>query len=122
MPKLRVDRTKFQKIFDLLLDAELHTLPVGSKITIRSTVESSGTASATVLFELSDDGPGLPDDALRSIFDPFVMESGEGEQFGLRLMTVYFLVHHHGGQIELSSDAMSGTEFVLTFPASKPRA
>ena len=32
-----------------------------------------------------DDGPGLPQNALRSIFDPFVVGTSEAEQFGLRL-------------------------------------
>ena len=118
LPKLRVDRTKFQKIFDLLLDAELHSLPAGGKLTIRSTVEPADAAPAAVLFEFSDDGPGLPDGALRSIFDPFVSESEEAGQFGLRLMTVYFLVHHHGGQIEVANGEKNGVTFRIRFPVN----
>jgi two-component system, probable response regulator PhcQ len=118
LPKLRVDRTKFQKIFDLLLDAELHSLSAGGKLTIRSMVETADAAPATVLFEFSDDGPGLPAGALRSIFDPFVSESEESGQFGLRLMTVYFLVHHHGGQIEVVNGEKNGVTFRIRFPVN----
>ncbi len=118
LPKLRVDRTKFQKIFDLLLDAELHSLPVGSTITLKAALQPAGTAPAAVVIDIADDGPGLPLNALRSIFDPFVMESGEGEQFGLRLMTVYFLVHHHGGRIAVDSAEGKGTTFRITLPVS----
>lgn len=116
MPKLRADRTKFQKIFDLLLDAEIHTLPVGSKLAIRSSVEPAGGTPASVVFEICDDGEGLPEHALRSLFDPFVMESGADEQFGLRLMTVYFVVHHHGGRIEVTGNQPRGTRFRITLP------
>ena len=118
LPKLRVDRTKFQKIFDLLLDTELNALPAGGKLTIRSAIEPPDAAPATVLFEFSDDGPGLPDGALRSIFDPFVSESEESGQFGLRLMTVYFLVHHHGGQIEVANGEKNGVTFRIRFPVN----
>lgn len=118
LPKLRVDRTKFQKIFDLLLDGEIHSLPVGSKINVKAGLEPAGAAPASVVIEVTDNGPGLPMNALRSIFDPFVMESGEAEQFGLRLMTVYFLVHHHGGTIEAAGTEGKGTTFRIALPVS----
>ena len=121
LPKLRVDRTKFQKIFDLLLDGELHSLPVGSKINIKAKAEPADASGiAKVVLEVSDDGPGLPSNALRSIFDPFVMESGEAEQFGLRLMTVYFLVHHHGGHVEAASPDGKGALLRITLPVGAP--
>ena len=75
-------------------------------------------APASVVIEVTDNGPGLPLHALRSIFDPFVLEPGEDEQFGLRLMTVYFLVHHHGGHVEVTSTGDSGSTIRITLPVS----
>lgn len=123
LPKLRVDRTKFQKIFDLLFDGELHSLPVGSKLSIKANAEpATPNGTAQVIIEVSDNGPGLPLNALRSIFDPFVVESGDAEQFGLRLMTVYFLAHHHGGHVEASSPEGKGASFRISLPVGAPPA
>ena len=118
LPKLRVDRTKFQKIFDLLFDGELHSLAAGGKVSVTAALESAGAVPARVVIEVSDNGPGLPMNALRSIFDPFVTEPEEAEQFGLRLMTVYFLVHHHGGTIETIGTEGKGTKFRIILPVS----
>lgn len=118
LPRLRVDRTKFQKIFDLLLDGELQSLPDKGKVQVKAVLEPAGNTPARVVIEISDNGPGLPRNALRSIFDPFAAESGEGEPFVLRLMTVYFLVHHHGGTIEASDEQGCGARFRIVLPAS----
>lgn len=119
LPKLRVDRTRFHKLFDLLFDGELHSLPEGSRFAVKASLTPAADAApASVVIAVSDDGPGLPINALRSIFDPFVMESGEAEQFGLRLMTVYFLVHHHGGRIEVGAAQGGGTQFVIHLPVA----
>lgn len=121
LPKLRVDRTKFRTIFEVLLDGALHLLPAGSCLTVSADLKpAAGDAPQTVEISFVDDGPGVPHDALRSIFDPFAKVDSETEQFGLRLMTVYFLVHHHGGSIDVSNVQGSGMKVVIRLPVGAP--
>jgi two-component system, probable response regulator PhcQ len=117
LPKLRVDRTKFRTIFDVLLDGALHLLPKGSTLTISSRlIPAEGEGSGNVEIIFADDGPGLPLHALRSIFDPFAKVDTNTEHFGLRLMSVYFLVHHHGGTVTASNQSGGGMKVVITLP------
>ena len=72
--------------------------------------------------QIRDNGPGLPQDALRLIFDPFVLRSDAPMEYGLNLMACYFIVHHHGGRIEATSDPGKGTAFTLRLPINPNEA
>ena len=65
--------------------------------------------------------PGLPKEALRLVFDPFVVRSDSPMEYGIHLMACYFIVHHHGGRIEARSEAGQGTTFTLRLPVNPTR-
>jgi two-component system, probable response regulator PhcQ len=117
LPRLTVDRWKFRRLFELLLADELASLPAGTRITLRArAVPALGNEHEEVQIELEDNGPGLPTEALRSVFDPFFLRKENPQEYGINLMTCYFLVYHHGGKIEVKSPENKGTVFLLTFP------
>jgi signal transduction histidine kinase len=66
---------------------------------------------------VSDDGPGIPDDALSRIFDPFFTTKDVGEGSGLGLSIVHGIVDRHGGRIEVTSRVGEGTTFRIVLPA-----
>ncbi len=66
--------------------------------------------------QISDNGPGLPKEALRLVFDPFVVRSETPSEYGIHLMACFFIVHHHGGRIEARSEPGQGTTFTLRLP------
>ncbi len=117
LPALLVDEIKFTRLFELLFADELVTLPEGSAISLRaSVVQEEGESQ--VRLEIQDNGPGLPQNALRSVFDPFFLRKDDPQEFGLRLMTCFFIVYHHGGTIEVKSPPGGGTHFILQFPSN----
>lgn len=71
--------------------------------------------------EISDDGIGIPQNKLNSIFERFkqvennTIRSGEGSGIGLYL--VKSLVDMHGGDIAVESELGSGTKFKISIPA-----
>jgi signal transduction histidine kinase len=69
-----------------------------------------------VLLTVSDDGTGIPEDALPRIFDPFFTTKEEGKGLGLGLAVVYGIVQSHGGEIEVHSEEGEGTSFEVTLP------
>lgn len=116
LPNLTSDGLKFHRIFELLLMGEIASLPDGAQLSIAArTVPGAGNESE-VQVEIADNGPGLPNDALRALFDPFFVPTVPPQEFGIHLMTCYFLVYHHGGRIEVKSRVDGGTVFLLTFP------
>ena len=63
--------------------------------------------------EIIDDGPGVPDNMLPYLFDPFVSTKKYGSGLGLSLVS--HLIESHGGIIEVSSKP-GKTIFTIMFP------
>jgi two-component system, probable response regulator PhcQ len=114
LPPLLVEREKFQRLFDLLLKDEIISLPPGHHIFLSARLGSE--AEQEVKIDLRDDGPGLPREALRSVFDPFALRIGNHHEFGINLMACYFIIYHHGGKIDVQNQEGQGVTFTLTFP------
>jgi two-component system probable response regulator PhcQ len=117
LPILTVDKVKFVRVFELLLKDEIVSLAEGSRVQISAgVVEGSGGQRVTV--SVRDNGPGLSEETLRNIFDPFNTRSESPSEHGINLMACYFIVHYHGGRIEAHNVAEGGTEFRMEFPVS----
>ncbi|MBA4394720.1 MAG: PAS domain-containing sensor histidine kinase [Desulfobacca sp.] len=69
-----------------------------------------------VRIEISDTGPGIPDEILPHIFDPFFTTKQEGEGTGLGLSLVYGIVQHQGGEIKAQSVPGQGATFLVDLP------
>lgn len=121
LPELNVDKPKFLRLFDLLLRDELASLPAGSRVTISAKLLERG-AKPEVQVQISDNGPGLPQEAVRVLFDPFVIRSDTPAEYGIHLMACFFIVYHHGGKIEAKSQEGQGTTFTLRLPLHPDRA
>jgi len=119
LPALNVDKAKFYRLFELLLKDEIASLPHGSRINFSaSALNNAPPGKGSIQIELSDNGPGLPKEALRLVFDPFVVRSDSPMEYGIHLMACYFIVHHHGGRIDARSHDDKGTTFTLRLPTN----
>jgi two-component system probable response regulator PhcQ len=123
LPTLNVDKPKFYRLFELLLKDEMASLPGGSRISISAT-HTNGVPpdKQEIQIQVADNGPGLPKEALRLVFDPFVVRSDSPIEYGIHLMACYFIVYHHGGRIEAKSEEGRGTTFILRMPTNANQA
>ena len=117
LPALHVDKPKFGRLFELLLKEEVATLPAGSRITLAAELENNATANPKSSCRSATTGPGLPQEALSVIFDPFVVTDSVPSEYGIHLMACFFIVHHHGGKIEAYSQPGQGNTFILHLPS-----
>lgn len=79
----------------------------------------AGRADGSVWVRVADNGPGIPDDRVRLIFDPFYTTKPAGKGTGLGLNIVYRIVTKYRGQIQVQRRAGGGTEFVMRFPTER---
>ena len=71
-----------------------------------------------VCIDVSDNGPGIPEENLAKIFEPFFSTKKIGEGSGLGLAICYGIVLKHGGQIQVASKIGHGTTFSILLPAA----
>ena len=119
LPHFMVEGDGFQRLMDLLLKDEIINLSSGNEI-VFSAQHRTG-AEEVVEIEVKDNGPGLPRDALRAVFDPFFVRTDNFQEFGINLMACYFIVYHHGGKVDVQSEDGEGVTFRLTFP-TRPKS
>jgi K+-sensing histidine kinase KdpD len=58
----------------------------------------------------------MPHHAILSMFDPFLMRKQMPQEFGVLLMACYFIVHHHGGRIDVRPSESQGLTFTVHLP------
>ena len=69
-----------------------------------------------ISLSVEDSGPGVPEEVLSKIFDPFYTTKPAGKGTGLGLSISYNIIQKHGGQIQVDSEVGQGTTFRLTLP------
>ncbi|MBX3569277.1 MAG: nitrogen regulation protein NR(II) [Rhizobiaceae bacterium] len=91
------------------------TLSTAFRSGIRMSVPGSqDRVSLPLEFCVSDNGPGVPDDLLPILFDPFITTKPNGSGLGLALVAK--IVGEHGGIVECDSTSR-GTTFRILMPA-----
>jgi two-component system probable response regulator PhcQ len=116
LPAISTERARFERMFQLLIQDEIDVLPAGSRIALTAKAQRFADRPVSIQFTLQDDGPGLPQGALRSVFDPFAIRLEDAPDFGLNLMAVFFLVYHHGGNIQAENNGERGAQFKIDIP------
>ena len=72
--------------------------------------------AAAVTLMVSDTGPGIPDDVLPRVFDPFFSTKGSSQAAGIGLTVARAAVEKLGGSIELTRADGRGTRATVTVP------
>lgn len=111
MPFVKVDGVLVQQVFvNLLENAARHA---GRTAKVAATIGFDGD---TAFVEVSDDGPGIPEESRERIFDKFQRSNAVG--FGLGLSICRAIMVAHGGSIK-TVPTERGAAFRLTFPRSQ---
>lgn len=102
-------------LFNLISNASKYSDP-GKKIRIRCSQNTTG-----VLFEIADEGIGIPKDDHKHLFDRFFRASNAGniQGTGLGLNIVKRYVDLLNGKIDFQSDYGKGSTFKVYIPFSK---
>lgn len=113
LPLIYGDRGQLQQIFLNLLNNAIDALDGGGDIMV--TVRQ--ISDKLVQIDIEDNGPGIPSEIARNIFEPFyTTKQGPGKRgTGLGLSITYGLVKKLGGEIYVRSETGQGTVFSLVF-------
>lgn len=103
-----------QVLANLLTNARTHT-PPGTTVTSRIHL-----TALTVDVSVDDDGPGIPEELQRTVFDRFARgdtsRSRTRGSSGLGLAIAHSIVASHGGTLTVRNGAPRGASFTLRLP------
>jgi signal transduction histidine kinase len=109
----RFDHQRILQVLGNLITNALKFSSQGGHVTV--CVERRGD---DVYFSVADEGPGIPADRLKTIFDRFSQGSRPNrEGLGLGLYISKRIVDAHGGRIWVDSKVGRGSTFHFTLPA-----
>jgi two-component system, NtrC family, sensor kinase len=75
----------------------------------------------TARIVVEDNGPGIPEDQLDTLFSPFVSSKG-ARGTGLGLCVSQKILGEHGGRVRVDSEPDRGARFTLDLPAVLPKS
>ena len=115
LPKVEVSRSRIEQVFANFISNAVKYSPSGSAITLSAKKEDG----RSVRFAVKDEGPGIPKNLQRRIFEKFFRASdSRDEGAGLGLSIAREIVLAHGGNVGVNSETGKGSEFFFTLPAS----
>jgi two-component system, cell cycle sensor histidine kinase and response regulator CckA len=122
---VKMDLAQVQQIIlNLVLNAR-DAMPDGGRVTLSTRNcdapgpgrESQGQfCDSWIALAVSDTGCGMDEETRSRLFEPFFTTKKPGQGNGLGLATVYRIVTHEGGTIEVESEAGRGTRVVVRLP------
>ena len=109
IPKFPYDRDQIRQVIWNMALNSLNAMPDGGVLRIRS-INSPGH----VEIEVIDNGKGIAQGNLKSIFQPFYTTRKEGTGLGLAIASK--IMEAHGGKIDVESEVGRGTKFTISLP------
>jgi PAS domain S-box-containing protein len=119
-----------QVLMNLVINAR-DAMPDGGRITIETGQMELAPEAASLhavrpgpysLLSVADTGLGMSPEVQEKIFEPFFTTKGTGTGTGLGLSTVYGIVRHAGGWIDLRSTPGEGSRFDVRLPLTEAAA
>jgi PAS domain S-box-containing protein len=125
LPYVDVDRSQLQQV---LLNLTLNAIQAvraegsGGHIWITARRVESRNDEVRLRLTVSDDGPGIPEQARSRLFLPFYTTKQPGEGTGLGLSVSFGIVASHGGALRFEPRSGGGAAFIVELPVSSRSA
>ena len=119
LPQVLADPIRLEQVaMNLITNARkaVDSAESGNKAIEIKTYQDNGNH---VVFEVSDNGVGIPADKLELIFEPFFTTREKGEGTGLGLSISNKIIEEHNGRIEVASKLGEKTTFRVFLPIAQ---
>jgi len=115
LPTVHCDGSQMQQVvINLIMNgAEASQGKPNGQVIVKTEKNPAGDQ---LLFTVTDNGDGIPEEHLSKIFSPFFTTKGEGKGVGLGLAVVFGIIEAHKGDIDVKSIPKEGTTFIVTLP------
>lgn len=115
IPIIGGDQAQLQQVFMNFIGNAIDAIGKDGFIKVESKRDSS-----VVRVNITDSGPGIPQDQQKKVFDPFFTTKEVGRGTGLGLWISYKIIEKMGGTITLKSEVGKGATFTVNIPIIVP--
>lgn len=107
------DATELASVIGNVIDNAIAACGIAGQIKLWA----GQVSDKTLLIQVTDNGSGIPVEALEQVFDPFFTTRANGTGLGLAVLAS--VVQQHGGTVHAANHAGGGAEFSILLPIFK---
>lgn len=117
LPVIRIDPHQMEQVVVNLVINAMDAMPKGGHLELSTAIEENGRGTGSLqkaLITIKDDGVGIPQKDIQSIFDPFFSTKETGTGLGLPISLG--IVESHDGLLRVRSKEDEGTTVIIELP------
>ncbi|MDH3976548.1 MAG: response regulator [Deltaproteobacteria bacterium] len=115
LPRIYADENHLRELLFNLFENAVEAMPDGGMLKVA--LEKEGNL---ISMRVEDTGCGIPESALKDIYDPFYTSKMSGA--GIGLAKVYMIIEEHHGHIHVESEEGEGTLIIMKLPIERRQA
>ncbi len=112
LPKIRTDKGQLQQVLLNIINNAVDAVDIGGLIEIKT----ESIDNDRIKISIKDNGPGIPKDRMKHIFEPFYTTKSKGT--GLGLYISYGIIKKLGGDLKVLSEIGKGSIFSIQIPVN----
>ncbi len=111
--EIEIAQIQIQQVFINIIFNAIHAMKNGGRLKVKSYTKNNN-----IYISIEDNGIGIAEENLKSIFLPFFTTKDVGEGTGLGLSICHGIIKEHNGSISVTSKVNKGTTFTIILPTS----
>jgi two-component system NtrC family sensor kinase len=115
IPIIAGDQAQLQQVFLNLISNAIDAIGSNGAVEV-----DSQRRDDVIVVNIRDDGPGLSEEKMRKIFDPFYTTKESGKGTGLGLWVSHSIISKMGGSIQVKNNPDKGAVFTVEIPIVIP--
>lgn len=116
LPKVKIDPNLIKQVCINILVNAVEAMREKGSIAIGLRYDKDGSPARPLEIVFSDTGPGIEEENINKVFEPFFSTKKKEGSAGLGLSITQEIVERHGGKIMIKSKPGEGTNVIIQLP------
>lgn len=116
IPAIKGVPSQIEKLFRFMIAEEIVSLPAESLVRVQISEHVADDALLGVNIEFEDFAPVAPQFCPETLLHPFNLRGSNPREFGIFLVSCYFIARHHGGSLSAKVKDDRGLSFTFFLP------